>query len=490
MSKSGDIIRCLILLAVTPLCVLSQQIVATIRTDLVSPSISVNGRFDRARKNLSFLDSIVGIKGLAARVTELELFDANGKSVAYKKLIDGEYLADSEFVAWKYRVDLTPLRRRDAAAHASWFAGDSGILMTADVLPLTGSDKSAQVSFTTPRRVDQYPDPIYSSEPRDKAGSFSVADIETAVFYFGSGWEIGNSLEKPFAATILVSGSWTFGITDPWTAAKEIADQYESRFGKIPGGRPIIAVAKFPIATPPGEWQAETRGRSVTIISSDMPFKSQSLQRLHEQLRHELFHLWIPNGLNLTGNYDWFYEGFALYESLKLGLRVNRISFADFLDTLSRAHTIDSAIPPKMSLIQASTNRFGGSNTQVYARGMLVAFLTDVELVQRSKGKRSIEDVLVEVMRWHRKPQPEADGNAAVIKILRNQAGAGDIVDKYVEGTEVMNLSRGLSAAGIEDSDPGSVTSLRVKEKLSSRQKDLLDKLGYNNWRKLSGQSK
>jgi predicted metalloprotease with PDZ domain len=228
----------------------------------------------------------------------------------------------------------------------------------------------------------------------------------------------------------------------------------------------------------------------VTIISSDMPFKAQSVQRVHEQLRHELFHLWIPNGVNLTGNYDWFYEGFALYESLKLGLRVNRISFADFLDTLSRAHTIDSAIPPRMSLIQASGNRFAGLNTQVYARGMLVSFLTDVELLQRSKGKRSIEDLLVEVMRRHRKPQPEAEGNAAVIKILRNQAGAGDIVDKYIEGTSVMDLSTGLSAVGIEDVDPGPVTVLRVKEKLSGRQKALLDKLGYNNWRKLPVLSK
>jgi predicted metalloprotease with PDZ domain len=114
-----------------------------------------------------------------------------------------------------------------------------------------------------------------------------------------------------------------------------------------------------------------------------------------------MFHLWIPNGVNLTGNYDWFYEGFALYESLKLAVRMNRIGFADFLDTLSRAHTIDSAQSQRISLIQASANRFGGSNTQVYARGMLVAFLTDLAMLQQSKGKKSVDDLLRDLYRTH-----------------------------------------------------------------------------------------
>jgi predicted metalloprotease with PDZ domain len=57
---------------------------------------------------------------------------------------------------------------------------------------------------------------------------------------------------------------------------------------------------------------------------------------------------------------------------------------------------------PKISLIQASANRFGGSNTQVYARGMLVAFLTDLAMMQ--KGKGSVEDLLKELYIKHRRP--------------------------------------------------------------------------------------
>src|SRR5207245_2243287 len=118
------------------------------------------------------------------------------------------------------------------------------------------------------------------------------------------------------------------------------------------------AILKFPRTSGPGSWEADTRGSSVTIISSDTPFKSQSLQQLHEQLRHEIFHLWIPNGVNLSGNYDWFYEGFALYQALKSGITMNRIRFEDFLDTISRAYNIDNAAEHKLSLVEASRNRW------------------------------------------------------------------------------------------------------------------------------------
>jgi len=48
----------------------------------------------------------------------------------------------------------------------------------------------------------------------------------------------------------------------------------------------------------------------------------------------------------------------------------------------------------RMSLIEASKNRWGGANTQVYARGMLVAFLCDLALLETSKGKISTDDLV------------------------------------------------------------------------------------------------
>ena len=497
MSKLFRLFSFLLCLALWGILASGQDIEATIEIDFETPVVKIQGRHankanNSNRRNLAFLRSVSG-EGLASRITELSLWDSADKPVTFRKLMDGEYLSDADFARWTYTIDLTPPKNRNAAAHVSWFAQDTGILMLADLLPQFGSatyKPSARITFRVPHSFDLTPSPIHSAEV-ERDGVFEVAEIDNAVFYVGN-WDNNFLLDKPtFPGTVLTSGKWNFDANDIQPMAREIHDYYLRLLGPSISGRPLIAIARFPVQSRPGEWQAETRGRNVIIISSDMPFKTQSLQRLHEQLRHEIFHLWIPNGVNLTGNYDWFYEGFALYESLKLAVRLNRIRFEDFLDTLSRAHTIDSAqTVQRTSLIQMSSNRFSGANTQIYARGMLVAFLCDLALLEQSKGKRSVEDVLRELFIKHRKPAAPVDGNTSVIAMLKSNPNLIPIVEKYIEGAETLEWSSQLNGAGIEDGDAGLLTNLRVKEKLNGRQKALLDKLGYNNWRKLSPTSK
>ena len=480
-----------------------QDVNAAIDIDTAQTATAhVRGKFSfpdgvRSRRNFSFLRSIAGIDSLAGRVSDLNLYDANNKPIAFRKLVDGEYLSEADMVGFSYKVDISVPKQRDAAAHTSWIAGRTGILMLADLLPQVTSGGEPPRASITVSFVETGKDPslgpglwpVVSTESR-RDETFTSSDTRNAVLYVGTGWDKGFAIDRASPVQVIISGDWNFEPDDAVSMAGEIYNSYQKLFRGGSDAKPLIAIAKFPQQTAHGQWQAETRGRSVTILSSDMPFRTQSLQRLHEQLRHELFHLWIPNGVALTGNYDWFYEGFALYQSLKLAVGLNRIRFEDFLDTLSRAHTIDSAQFQRTSLVQASTNRFKGSNTQVYVRGMLVAFLCDLALLNQSKGRRSVEDVLAELFGKHRKPATPVDGNTAVLALLRSNPGVVPIVEKYVSGSEKIDWTSEIATAGIEDSDAGILTSLRVKEKPTGRQKALLDKLGYNNWRKLAPTSK
>ena len=199
-----------------------------------------------------------------------------------------------------------------------------------------------------------------------------------------------------------------------------------------------------------------------------------------------MFHLWIPNGLSLSGNYDWFYEGFALYQSLRTGVATNTIGFDNYLDTLSRAHAIDAGQPMKLSLINSSKNRFSGTNTQVYARGMLVAFLCDVALLQNSEGRRSVENILREIYQKHQNSGSRIDGNEAVLAAFGKYPELRPITERYVMGNERIEWAEYLRFAGLEAGESPNASRLKVLKKLTSRQKDLLDKLGYTTWRKLS----
>jgi predicted metalloprotease with PDZ domain len=261
--------------------------------------------------------------------------------------------------------------------------------------------------------------------------------------------------------------------------AGPILSEYRKVFPKGEYVNVRINIVPFPRETHSGTWQAETRGRTVTIVSSDMAFRTQSLQRLHEQLRHELFHLWIPNAVSLTGGYDWFYEGFALYQSLKTGVAVNRISFGDMLSTLSRAYAIDRRQTRRVSMIEASKNRWNAGSTELYARGMLIAFAADVAMM-KAKKRTSVADIFRDVYEKHSRPAAPIDGNDAVIAVIGSRAELAAIAERYIRGTEPFDLGPTMVAAGLMlEGD-----TLKAVERPTSGQKAILDSLGYNNWRR------
>jgi hypothetical protein len=461
----------------------AQTVETTIRIE--SAVAVVEGRLTQAgaapeTRNFSFLSSYAGAENLGARVSELELSGPDGQKIAYRKLAPGEFLAESAYRAWRYKIDLRPPDSPAALAHVSWLGPERGILTTADLLPQLGAAATAKIALALP------PGWRAATVEKDAGnGAFAVDDLEKAVFYVGRGWR---ERESPSAGPrLLISGEWKFSDDEAAQMTGAIVADYEQLFGGRSPAEALVYLGRYPEGAAFGRWEAETRGASVTIFSADMPFPTQSAQKLHEQLRHELFHLWIPNGVNLAGNYDWFYEGFALYQSLRTAVALNRIRFDDFLDTLGRAYDLDAGLKSRRaSLLEASRRRWNGAETQVYARGLLVAFLADLAMLQKSKGKNSLNEVLREIYRKHRPPAAREDGNAAILKILRARPELVPIVEKYVSGTEDIAWQTELAAAGIETATANFSTKLTVTAKPAGRQKDLLDKLGYNNWRKRS----
>lgn len=441
----------------------------------------VSGKYgDAGRKNLSFLNSIAGANALGKRIGDVLLTDKDGRPVAFRKLQDGEYFSEVDFTNWSYTIGLDP-PENTALAHVSWVDKQFGVLMIDDLLPVRPQKgERVRLSLKVPAGWT-----VLSTEKRSAADDFEIDVPEDAVFMVGRELQTGSAsrMEEGFAVDIGYSGKWHFTLPEALGMAEQILSEYQKVFrgGKFNNVR--INILPFPRETQFGTWQAETRGNTVTIVSSDMAFRTQSLQRLHEQLRHELFHIWLPNGVNLVGDHAWFYEGSALYQSLKTGVALNRISFDNFLATLSSAYAIDRRQKQRVSMLETSQNRWAGRNTELYARGILISFMADVALMNASGGKRQIADVFRDIYTRHAFPAAEADANESIIKLMNNHRELRDIIDRYITGGEAIELSSTLAAAGIELAGDR-VDSLRVKAKPNSRQKTILDRLGYNNWRK------
>lgn len=453
--------------------VAGQDVEIRIEVDDVTRTATVFGRFTEGfgpkPESLSFRREAAGFPSLATRIRDLKVFDPSGDPVAVRRLMDGEYLVSASYGAWSYSVELNPPKDRAGYAHASWIDDGTGVLMFDDLLPEAVTRMQPFAGSLTIKLPEGWN--LHSA-----SRSSLTHDLSRSVAFIGKSHR---SIKIGGHVDLLISGEWHFTDTEAAGMVREIFDEYSKMLGDLPKRPYLIALQRFPAPAPPGQWEAETRGRTVTIFSSDMPFRTQSLQRLHEQLRHEIFHLWIPNGIAVDGDYTWFYEGFAMYMSLKLAVKLNRIRFDDFLDTLARAYTIDANARPRRAL----TDR-GIDPTVRYARGMIIAFLADVELLRNTGGKIDVTRKLRDLFE-----QPRVPNGLPADVAVKNVVSDPVLIDRYVEAGDAIDWAASLATAGIEAQQQGRSTVLSVVAKRGRRERAILDRLGYNNWRK-SGKRK
>lgn len=480
MSKIGRPILSVTLIILSILCIPTgadgQDMTAEITIGAGGAgNVRVEGSFNgqHGPSEIRFMDRFGSADGLAERFSDVTTADSEGRP------IPGGNSGRGQIRRWTYRADLSPRKDRFSAAHVSWSDTTRAVLMLDDLLPKSAVlHRSAKIKINVP---DGWT--VVTSEKSVGGNSYDVADIEKAVFFAGAANTASTAKAARTDVSVMLAGEWPFTASEAAEMAAEIYSHYARVFGGIPSERVQIAFLPFPEVVEKGEWEAGSRGSTITIVSSDMPFRSQSRQRLHEQLRHEIFHLWIPNGVNLTGNYDWFYEGFALYQSLKVAVAANRIRFDDMLDTLSRAYSIGGR-NVRSGLVTLSKDRWSGSNTQVYARGMLAAFLSDLALLDASGGRRST-DQLLRPLYLNNRSQSAQNGNDAVLELMRSFPELRPVASSVIDSGDAVDWADAIAAAGLEYTAGGGTARLKVTNKLSGQQRRILDKLGYNNWRRM-----
>jgi predicted metalloprotease with PDZ domain len=187
----------------------------------------------------------------------------------------------------------------------------------------------------------------------------------------------------------------------------------------------------------------------------------------------------VPNSLSLEGDYDWFFEGFTLYQALLTDVRLGLISFDDYLETIGRVYSsyLASSGGDSLSLIEASERRWTTSPSLVYDKGMLVAFIYDLMIRSRTNCKASLSDVYGELFRAHSTGQGNA--NETIIRLLGERAGLEAFVKDYVEGRGKLDFHSQFTRHGLQIQTNDARPRLRVGAGLDRTQRALLVCLGY-----------
>jgi predicted metalloprotease with PDZ domain len=226
-------------------------------------------------------------------------------------------------------------------------------------------------------------------------------------------------------------------------------------------------------------WSAEARGNSVVVFLQPGEARRQLLARLGVILAHEIFHLWVPNSLNLAGDYDWFFEGFTLYQALRTALNVGLIDFQEYLNTIGRVYDSYLADPDRdsLSLLELSRRRWTTSPRIVYDKGTLVAFVYDLHLRYETEGKLNLSDLYRGLFALDDLTGREA--NEVIMSVLNQGEGVRRLLERLVASPGTIELEALLVPVGIAMERIEFKTQLSAKRRLDQKQRNLLRSLGY-----------
>jgi M61 glycyl aminopeptidase len=444
-------------------------------TSLSPALIHIEGRKSEGATAWSFRNFYGSVAGLAERVENFTLSDDGGAEVSVRKLAPGEFSSARAATRFAYDVKLDPPAFSTDAAHVSWLDAGRGLLMPGDLLPQPLAD--AKVTLQLPAGWA-----VSTVDEKDADGAYDLSEAERAVFAIGRDLRERQGRAGRTAFTLVTAGEWAFTDAEAAQSIEEILGIYNDLTRAAPARASAVVLLPLPPPSPGDLWAAETRGSTVVLMSGRLASKLAAKAQLDGSLMHELFHLWVPNGLALEGEYDWFYEGFTNYTALRAGMRRGQLTFNDYLNALGREFDAYRAArgTKEASLVEASQKRWAGAAPLVYHKGMLVAFLYDLTLARGTAGKSSLADVYPELFRRHARGSAGAEGNHALVELLSGMAGMSDFVGRYVTGSDEINLSALIEPFGLRVEPFGARTHVGVAPSPDSRQRELLRKLGYN----------
>lgn len=460
----------------------------------------------------SFRDSYAGVMSLGSRVEALRLFDNAGAEISSRKIAPGQFQASQPASRFRYEITLAPPVQGADSARVSWVTRDRGLLMLRDLLPTFAAvvpnggagEKANYKTATTPviLRLSLPEGWIsHANEGQNPGVEFEIPDADIAVFAVGRNLRISRTVISGVTLSLVTTGEWAFTDSEGLDLAGKTYQAHRDVFGGAPTRQATLILFPFPLGGAPDRWSAETRGNSVTLLTGKQPSRIAALARLSVPLTHEFLHFWVPNGLALTGDYDWFYEGFTIYQAARTSVSLGLLTFAEFLNALSRAYDASTGGDrDRWSLVEASSRRWTGGESSVYSKSMVIAFLYDLNVRSRSRSKRSLDDVYRNIFRAYRIPEAKtgagtmagqgSDGNEAAIKSLDAYSGLNDFGRLFVRNAIAMNLQEHLAPFGLKVEKLGLRTYITVSESLSRQQRDLLHELGYNDYVRSPGQRK
>ena len=423
----------------------------------------------------SFRNSSGSIVGLAERIQNFHGAQ-HGREVPVKVLAPGQFRFSEPVTNVRYDVLLTPRANLVESSHVSWLNEQYGLLMLRDLLPEAGMGPNPPLNLELILPASWT---SASSLNPNSGNRYEVLRPERTVFLVGRTLRVNQFRVEGIEVKIVTSGDWSFKDQDLNKIVSKIIQQYREVTQQRALGPVALLLIPFGQPLGPERWSAETIERSVVLMMGRQATRNALLARLRVVLNHELFHLWIPNSLSLKGEYDWFFEGFTLYQALLTGLRLHHIKFEDYLETLGRVYDSyrSSTERDRLSLLEASERRWTTLTPLVYDKGMLVAFIYDLMVRQNSGNRATLSDLYPQLSRVAVGNPREA--NDLLMEIMDRGQGMQGFSERFVKSPRDIDLATTLKPFGLEIVTNGARSQIKVSPMITREQRKLFKALGH-----------
>lgn len=308
-----------------------------------------------------------------------------------------------------------------------------------------------------------------------RAGVFRAASYDELV---DSPFECGTHRTFDFRVrgvphTLAIWGSGNEDASRLTRDLKKLVLRAAALFGGLPYDRYLFLVHLAPGARGGLEHRA-----SQSVAVDPWAFRPEKAYRDTLLLfSHELFHAWNVKRIRpeTFGPFDytkeihtkdlWAMEGVTSYYEVLLAARAGLLTPAQAFEQWTTSWTGHLETPGRavqsaeMASFDAWIRLYRPDENSVnvaesyYRRGQILGLALDLTLRGATAGRRGLDDVMRLLWRrWGSKGNgyPEGAVEDAVARVLSSRARTRRFFDRYVRGTETPDLSRLLSAAGLE----------------------------------------
>jgi len=432
-------------------------------------------------ESASFLD-----KGWSHFVRDIKAFDKKNKQLKLTSIDNAKWLVkggkknSAIHLEYSVQIDHDKINWEEGGHDESAYVLDKSLFFIGSAVFITASKKATtnyEIEFNIPKNWN-----IASSLKAVTNHKFTAKGIELlrrSCFFIGDilkqDLSIGENAQVQLAAAKNNEPTLQFLSQ----IVPLINQELTSYFGGE-GANRFLCIAN--IAPNTKEFQPYFSGgafpNAMSIILPGIP--DQNLQPVIGYLfTHELTHLW--NGVGIKAETprleNWFIEGFTDYITLKTLLR---LGFIDQEFFLNNRQGIRDQFEKYTKQADKISMRNAGLKKQeyydlVYSGGFIMAFITDIELVNTTKGEKTLKNFMQTMYKKYGNQNNSKNYKYEdILKVLNEQSSMNftDIYKKYVLEKKIIPISDYLNKIGLEMSIEGNI----LKAKEIDSEKELLMK--------------